>query len=250
AEAGREWAAAKSLRDALKAAPELVIMFGDAVKGPAVQELVEFGDSLGIPVRYVCLVDYMNSRGAMDMGLVPGLLPGYRPAAEAGLSLPEMLAAPDLDAVWVVGANPLKRAALAAEGAFVVVQDLFLTETAGRADVVLPAACAYEKSGTVTNVCGELQRLKRAATTMGVKPDLEIFRLLSGAMGLELAVPEPERVYAEMRQGGASLAGVAAKPELVVPSGDTLFTSGTLGRYCKALGSVVEAPGGLYRWNS
>jgi len=192
----------------------------------------------------------VNSRGAVDMGLVPDLLPGYRPVAEPGLSLPEMLSAPDLDVLWAVGANPLKGATLAAQGAFVVVQDLFLTETAVRADVVFPAACAYEKSGTVTSVCGEVQQLKRAATTMGVKSDLEIFRLLAAAMGLDLGSPEPERVYAEMRQGLRLPAGVSARPDLVVSAGDTLFTSGTLGRYCKALGSVREAPGELYRWNS
>jgi NADH-quinone oxidoreductase subunit G len=71
-----------------------------------------------------------------------------------------MLAASDLDVLWVVGANPLKSASLAAANAFVVVQDLFMSETARRADIVLPAASAYEKSGTVTNVCGEVQKLK------------------------------------------------------------------------------------------
>ncbi len=250
AEAGRELAAAKSLRDSLKAEPELVILFGDTVRGAAVRELVEFGDSLGIPVKYICLVDYMNSRGAMDMGLLPDLLPGYQPAGSPGLSLPEMLAAPDLEALWVVGANPLEGAALAASDAFVVVQDLFLTETGSRADVVLPAASAYEKNGTVTNVCGEIQLLKRAVQTMGVKTDLEIFRLVARAMGLDLGAPTPDAVYAAMRDGMAHAADVAARPDLIVPAGDTLFTSGTLGRYSKALASVMEAPGALYRWNS
>ena len=50
---------------------------------------------------------------------------------------------------------------------FVVVQDLFMTETAKQADLVLPAASAYEKSGTVTNVCGEAQKLKHAVKVMG-----------------------------------------------------------------------------------
>jgi len=211
-----------------------------------VRELVEFGDSLGIPVKYVCLVDYANSRGAMDMGLAPELLPGYHAAAQPGLSLPEMLAAPDLDALWVVGANPLEDRAAASEKLFLVVQDLFLTETAARADVVLPAASVYEKNGTVTNVCGERQTLKRAATTMGAKTDLEIFRLLARGMGAELPAPDPAAVYAAM--GWAE--GVGLKPALIAGAEDTLFTSGTLGRYCKALGSLWEAPGGLYQWNS
>ena len=79
-----------------------------------------------------------------------------------------MLAADDLDALWVVGANPLKDGSAREQKArFVVVQDMFLTETAQRADVVLPAACAYEKNGTVTNVCGEVQRLKKAVADDG-----------------------------------------------------------------------------------
>jgi NADH-quinone oxidoreductase subunit G len=246
AEAGRELAAARSLAGALKAEPELVVVFGAAVRGAAVRQLVEFGDSLGIPVKYVCLVDRVNSRGAMDMGLVPELLPGYHAAAEPGMTLPEMLASPDLDALWVVGANPLKDRGAASGKLFLVVQDLFLTETAARADVVLPAASLYEKNGTVTNVCGEAQALQRAVTTMGAKTDLEIFRLLARAMGAELAAPDPAAVYAAM--GWAE--GAALKPELIDETGDTLFASGTLARYSEALGGLEEAPGGLYQWNS
>ena len=146
-------------------------------------------------MKYVCLVDYSNSRGAMDMGLMPDLLPGYQPAVEAGLNLPQMLADEDLDVLWVVGANPLQPAELASEKAFVVVQDLFLTETAQRADVVLPAARAYEKNGTVTNVTGEVQRLKRGPKVMGAKTDLEIMGLLSKEMGLDLGIEAADKVF-------------------------------------------------------
>ena len=72
----------------------------------------------------------------------------------------------------MVGANPISRQPLAASNAFVVVQDLFLTETAKRADVIFPAASAYEKNGTVTNVCGDVQKLSRGPKTMGTKSDL------------------------------------------------------------------------------
>ncbi len=222
-EPGAELEGVETLREALAKEPELVVLFGDAIQGAAVGRLVAFGDSLGIPVKYVCLVDYSNSRGAVEAGLLPG--PG-------GMSLEEMLAAEDLDALWVVGANPLRRYELAAKNAFVVVQELFPTETALAADVILPAASAYEKSGTVTNVCGEVQRLKRAIETPGTKPDLEIFRLLAREMGLDLS----------------GEAGKARRADLAVKSAqDTLFTSGTLGRYSKMLNAVKEAPGGLYR---
>ena len=65
-----------------------------------------FGDSLGIPVKYVCLVDYSNSRGAFDMGLLPDLGPGYHAADQPVSPTIRSLAATDLDVLWVVGANP------------------------------------------------------------------------------------------------------------------------------------------------
>ena len=168
---------------------------------------------------------------------------------------------------WVVGANPLKDRALASPGAFVVVQDLFMTETAKRADIVLPASSAYEKNGTVTNVCGQLQRLKAGAKVMGTKPDLEIMGLIGKEMGLSLGIWKADKVFDEIRStvrgynvpvpalsaGGAAptspLNGrvpVVSRPELIRSSRDTLFTSGTLGRYSKALGEVLEAPGRVY----
>jgi NADH-quinone oxidoreductase subunit G len=265
---GGELAALESLREQLKKEPELVILFGDAVQGDGVRQLVSFGDSLGIPVKYVCLVDYSNSRGAFDMGLTPELGPGYHAAENAGLSYDQMLAAPDLDALWVVGANPLKRAKLAANNAFVVVQDLFLTETAQRADVIFPAASAYEKNGTVTNVCGEVQRLKAALKVMGTKPDLEIIGLLAKEMGANIGIWKSDKVFDEIRQtvrgynvplpvivgGGAAATAplngrvaAASPPELIRSARDTLFTSGSLGRYSKTLSSVLESPGALYQ---
>jgi NADH-quinone oxidoreductase subunit G len=255
--AGGELDAVESLRDRLKPEPELVIVFGDAIKGEDVRRLVDFGESLGIPVQYVCLVDYSNSRGAVDMGLLPD---------EGGLALPEILAAEDLDVLWVVGANPLRGAEPrpSGSGRFVVVQDLFLTETAQAADIVFPAASAYEKNGTVTNVCGEVQRLRKAVGAMGPKPDLEIMGLLAREMGVaaDLGPWIPDTVFAEIRKnvrgydvplpvlemGGAAQTAALngripldGRPELIRSAHDNLFTSGTLGRYSKVLNSVVES---------
>jgi NADH-quinone oxidoreductase subunit G len=69
---------------------------------------------------------------------------------------------------------------------FVIVQDLFLTETAALADVVFPAASLYEKTGTVTNTFGDLQMVKKAADHAGVKPDFEILVRLAGSMGVDV----------------------------------------------------------------
>ncbi len=265
---GHEIGSLEGHRDALKAEPELVVLFGDSIKGDAVRQLVAFCDSLGISVKYVCLVDYSNSRGAFDMGLLPDLGPGCQPVESPGLAYDEILAAPDLDVLWVVGANPLKQTKLASEKAFAVVHEMFLTETAQRADVVFPAASAYEKNGTVTNVCGEVQRLKAAIKFMGAKPDLEIIGLLAKEMEANIGIWLPDKVFDEIRSavrgynvalpiiasGGAAqtvpLNGrvpVASRPELIQSARDTLFTSGSLGRYSKALSSVKEAPGALYR---
>ena len=253
---GGEVDGAMKLAGKLKAEANLVIVFGDGVQGDAIRQLVKLGDSLGIPVKYICLVDYSNSRGAFDMGVTP---------RDGGMSREQMLADPSLDVLWVVGANPFKGSTLAAKNAFVVVQDLFLTETAKRADIVLPAASAYEKNGTVTNVTGEVQKLKQAVKVMGTKTDLEIMGLISKEMGLNLGIWLPDKVLEEIRKsvhgysvplpvlstGGAAptspLNGrVASLPGAIASSGDTLFTSGTLSRYSKVLNSVMESPGKLY----
>jgi NADH-quinone oxidoreductase subunit G len=249
-----------------------VILFGPSIKGPAIPKLTAFGDLLGIPVKYVCLLDYANSRGASDMGILPDLLPGYHNIADGGLSpglnYDEMLSAPNLDALWVVGSNPLARRQLASANAFLVVNDLFLTETAKRANVVLPAASAYEKNGTVTNVCGGLQKLTRAAKTMGAKSDLEIISLLAKEMRCDWVTPTVESVFQEIKRlvlgydlplaaietGGVATTTPAtgeltyrAQPELVRSSGNTLFTSGTLSKYSNMVNAVIESPGALYQ---
>ena len=69
---------------------------------------------------------------------------------------------------------------------FVVVQDMFLTETAALADVVLPAANAYEKSGTFTNTCGDLQIVKKAGEVSGAKSDFEMIVRIADAMGFDV----------------------------------------------------------------
>jgi NADH-quinone oxidoreductase subunit G len=255
---GRDY---ESLREKLKTEPELVILFDDTYKGDELRKLVDFAESLAIPVKFICLLDYANSRGAVDMGLTPELLPGYVPSGQAGMHVDEMIAA-ELSALWVVGANPLE-GGLQRKAGFLVVQDMFLTETALQADVVLPAASAYEKSGTVTNTSGEVQRLTRAINTMGAKPDLEIMGFIAREMGAAAVLGPwaPETVFAEIRRtvrgyelsmpvlatGGAAQTvpvngriPVELRPDLVQSDHNGLFTSGTLGRYSKVLNSVVE----------
>jgi NADH-quinone oxidoreductase subunit G len=173
------------------------------------------------------------------------------------------MAAADLSVLWVVGANPLKAGASRKAG-FLVVQDMFLTETAAQADVVLPAACAYEKNGTVTSGTGELQRIERAVNTMGAKADLEIIGYVAREMGAaaKMGPWTPDAVFQEIRgavrgynvpmpvlvTGGAAgttpingRVAADARPDLVRSDHNGLFASGTLGRYSKILNSVVES---------
>ena len=198
---------------AIAADESLVVIFGEEFRGQAVEKLVAWGLKRGPhsdSVRFAYLGDHANSRGAADMGLFPDLLPGYVPVtapqafaeysnlpSAPGKSLPQMLAAAangNLDALMVVGADPVSRAKLdpsVLKNTFVVVEDLFLTETAALADVVLPAASLYEKSGTVTNTYGDIQMVRKAADRAGVKPDFEILVRLAEAMGADIKALVP-----------------------------------------------------------
>jgi NADH-quinone oxidoreductase subunit G len=187
----------------------LVIIFGQEFRGAAVQALVSWGLARG-NVRFAYLGDHSNSRGAADMGLFPALLPGYIPVAEpgafaeyadlpktAGKPMGEMFAAAaggELGALLVLGANPVARLKVSPsslDNTFLIVADIFLTETAALADVVFPAASLYEKSGTVTNTFGDVQLVKKAADQAGVKPDFEILVRLAGAMSVDVKTLVP-----------------------------------------------------------
>jgi NADH-quinone oxidoreductase subunit G len=218
------------LRDKLRGEQNLVIAFGSEIRGADVALLLKLASGIS-GARLICLADYANSRGAADMGLYPDLLPGYLRVAEAGrfheewavpqsagLALPAMLDAAGsgkLKALYVVGENPVARFAIdpaILANTFVVVQDMFLTETATLAHVVLPAANAYEKSGTFTNTCGDLQLLKKAGEVSGVKSDFEMIVRIADAAGADVTklVPFGRRgEEADMGQSRGAQSGEA-----------------------------------------
>ena len=221
------WAA---LRDKVRAEQNLVIAFGSELRGQDVQKLAAFASAL-TGAKLICLGDYANSRGAADMGLYPDLLPGYHPIADAatfqidwgtlptekGLTAPEMIEAAKagkLKALYVVGSNPFGRLAVDpfdTSKSFVVVQDMFLTETAGVADVVLPAANSYEKSGSCTNTCGDLQLVKKAGEVSNTKPDFEMIVRIADAMGADVRklVPFGGGTHSDMGQTRGPQSGEA-----------------------------------------
>jgi NADH-quinone oxidoreductase subunit G len=219
-----------ALRDKLRGELNLVIIFGSEIRGHDIASVVKIGS--GIPgATLVCLSDYANSRGAADMGLYPDLLPGYQRVADTGkfhkewgsmplapgLTLPEMAEhakAGALKAFYVVGANPVEQFGIdpyVFSNSFVVVQDMFLTETAVIADVVLPAGNAYEKSGTFTNTCGDLQLVKKAGEVTGTKSDFEMIVRIAGVMGFEVQrlVPFGRGTGTDMGQSRGAQSGEA-----------------------------------------
>jgi NADH-quinone oxidoreductase subunit G len=219
-----------SFREKLSAEKNLVVVFGSEILGSGVSSLAKFASALS-GGKLICLGDYANSRGAADMGLYPDLLPGYLPVSDggnfkkewgalpqkSGLALPGMLDATksgQLKALYVVGANPIGRLNLdpaVLKKTFTVVQEMFLTETAALADVVLPAANAYEKAGTFTNTCGDVQILKKAGEIATAKPDFDMIVRIADAMGFDVhkLVPFGHGVRSDMGQSRGAQSGEA-----------------------------------------
>ena len=223
-----------ALREKIRGEQNMVIAFGSELRGNDIEKLVSFASTL-TGAKLICLGDYANSRGASEMGLYPDLLPGYEPLssadnaaqkfqqewgklpAEKGMSLPEMMEAAKngkLKALYVVGSNPVGRLSVdpfVLSKTFLVVQDMFLTETAHIADVVLPAANAYEKTGTYTNTCGDLQLVKKAGEVTNTKPDFEMIVRIADAMGFEVRglVPFGTGTHSDMGQTRGAQSGEA-----------------------------------------
>ncbi|MGC1186764.1 MAG: molybdopterin-dependent oxidoreductase [Candidatus Acidiferrales bacterium] len=281
-----------ALRSAIEKETDLVILFGAGIAGGAIADLVAWGAARAGRTRFMALGDYANSRGAADMGLLPDRLPGYAHISDAtargafgklwdatlpdtrGLNASQMMEAAftgRLPALYVVGANPVETfgragAARPAGLELLVVHELFLTETARMADVVLPAACLYEKDGTATNTAGEVQLVRKASELMGPRSDFDLLRLLSHQLarlgvGQPFPLRTPAAAFEEIREHvpgygvpWAALLGGAAEPSapmaspngqppagLVFSAHDTLFTSGSMSRYLNKINALSEA---------
>jgi NADH-quinone oxidoreductase subunit G len=304
--------ALRSFRDAVAAEENLLVLLGNEFRGEDLRRLVAHGAAQP-SIKFALISDYANSRGAADMGLLPDMLPGYQPVssngalaaeykspATAGLDMLQIFDAAakgELSALYVVNSNPLARYGIdptSLAKTFVVVQDMFLTETAALADVVLPAANLYEKAGSITNSYGDVQRVAKAGDRAGVRTDFEMIVRIADKMGANVRtlVPfgkglradmgqtrgaqsgeadrhavwltannleprlspfEPLSILDEIQrlvpgydkllrlqllsgndqnlQPAAQLVQITNRRDLVLPANDSLFTSGTLGRY-------------------
>jgi predicted molibdopterin-dependent oxidoreductase YjgC len=175
--------------------------------------------------RIYLLTEKANEQGALDMGCSPDILPGYRPVAfpefrkkyetvwqtelsdKPGLNLFEMIEAAEkgnLKALYVMGENPLcnipnsgRVEAALNKLDFLVVQDIFLTEAAKLADVVLPALSWAEKDGTFTNMERRIQRVRKSVQREGME-DWKIISEVAGNMGYSMSYSGAEDVFHEL----------------------------------------------------
>lgn len=179
-----------------------------------------------------------NVQGACDMGALPNVFSGYQPVADAavrkkfeeawgvsglddkpGLTVSEMMRAAlkgEIRSLYIMGENPMLSdpdsshvdQALSSLD-FLVVQDIFLTETAAKADVVLPAASFAERDGTYTNTERRVQLSKQAVIPPGLaRPDWQIIRDVSRLAGYPMNYASTADIYGEMIRLTPAYAGI------------------------------------------
>jgi formate dehydrogenase major subunit len=178
-----------------------------------------------------------NVQGASDSGLIPMFYPDYQRVVnddarerfeklwgmqldrQPGLTVVEVVNASlegKVRGMYIMGENPAMsdpdahhaREAFAKLD-FLVVQEIFLTETCYHADVILPATAWPEKDGTVTNTDRMVQMGRKALTAPGeAKPDLWIIQELARRLGLDWNYAGPRDVFNEMRKAMNSIAGI------------------------------------------
>ena len=181
-----------------------------------------------------------NVQGACDMGALPNVYTGYQSVTnpdvkakfekawnaqlsdKVGLNIPSILNAIEKDKVkmlYVFGENPMRSDPdinhvehCLKHLDFLVVQDIFLTETAEVADVVLPGVSYAEKDGTFSSTDRTVQRIRKAVEPIGNSlPDWQILRDIMKAMDYPADYSSPEDIFDEMRSLTPSYAGISYK---------------------------------------
>lgn len=178
-----------------------------------------------------------NVQGACDMGAQPDVYPGYQKVAVEehrrkferawGVSLPsapgmtitdmvENASLGRLKALYVMGEDPVMSEAHAgfvrealSRLNLLIVQDIFLSETAKMADVVLPASCFAEKDGTFTNTERRVQRVRKAIEPPGEsREDWRILIELAKRLGYEMSYSSPREIWEEFAGLSPIFAGI------------------------------------------
>jgi predicted molibdopterin-dependent oxidoreductase YjgC len=226
---GVEPAAVREAAELLAKARNAVIIYGPMVaRGPAGEATAAALTNLAIAVNAADRLAYVgleaNSQGCRDMGVLPSQLPGHQPVADekarralekswggsipaaAGKSYTQMLddAGRTIKALFIMGANPATERPrwehTLDQLDFLVVQDLFLTETAQRADVVLPAVSWAESDGTFTNLERRVQRAPMAVrnTQSKAATDWMILDHLAARFGVNWPYADNRAITAEI----------------------------------------------------
>jgi formate dehydrogenase alpha subunit len=178
-----------------------------------------------------------NVQGACDMGGLPNVYPGYQSVSDSqiaekfgkawgtklstkpGMTVPEMLKAAmagEMKAMFILGENPMvsdpdiqhvEKSLEALD--FLVVQDIFMTETAKLANVVLPGVSFAEKDGTFTNTERKVKRVRKAIEPIGSsRQDWEVICDLSTRMGYPMHYDDPSKILEEVAQVTPSYGGI------------------------------------------
>jgi NADH-quinone oxidoreductase subunit G len=231
--AGVDEAAVRASAGAFAAAENSIIMYGRAAyaAGPALLEAIAnlallSGKAGRANNGVIALTAAGNTRGAHDMGVRPDAGPGGATLASAGLSAREMWGAAvegRVRGMYIAGMNPARSSMAIAQALdaleFLVVQDLFLTETAQLADVVLPAASFAEREGTFTNAERRVQRFRQARRPEhDLPPDWLIFQDVARAVQANQqpavaapAMPAPAKKGAKTQAARGGATAVAAR---------------------------------------
>jgi formate dehydrogenase alpha subunit len=208
----------------------------DGVKSLA--NLAMMGGNVGVPGGGVNpLRGQNNVQGACDMGALPNVFTGYQKVdveearlkfeqawgvklpTTPGLKLTEMTQAAEagtIKALYIMGENPMmtdpdtNHIEKALEKLdLLIVQDIFLTETAKKADVVFPAVTFAEKDGTFTNTERRVQRVRKGVAPVGeARLDWRIIGALSGLMGMKMEYADASAIFDELASLTPSYAGM------------------------------------------
>jgi predicted molibdopterin-dependent oxidoreductase YjgC len=297
----------QELKYALLDSPSTAIVFGmDLVQRTNGHRAIFAAAGLTylLEARVYLLSDKPNEQGIIDVGCIPDMLPGGRPLnihdfkrkfeaewggpipEEEGMTLFEIIEGAKknkVKALYIMGDNPLfnlpngpyiEEALKSLD--FLVVQDIFLTETAKLADVVLPALGWTEKSGTCTNLERRIQLQRKAVNASSGMDDWKIISDISSKMGYKMSYSEAEDImdeiagvsplyrdltYREISKGnslwpyhGEPLRGEIHELPVMADGGadynsdfyitldKTLFHSGTLSRRSRALMKICPEP--------
>jgi formate dehydrogenase alpha subunit len=205
----------------------------------AISNLAMLCGNVGIPHAGVNpLRGQNNVQGACDMGALPNVFPAYQAVADAanrqkmeeawgvtglpdyvGMTLTEMLPAittGGIKALYIMGENPAlsdpdcgRAVQELRELEFLVVQDIFLSETARLAHVVLPASSFAEKDGTFTSTERRVNRVRQAISPVGrSKPDWQIISEVATRLGYPMKYRNAEEIFEEIRRVTPSYAGI------------------------------------------